>query len=457
MRKTISVLAVTLAITLILPGCSTNKAVKDSDVTTVTVWSGNGGSKGFYEKIVNEYNNGEGKEKGIYIDYQVKGADSLDQTVQLALQSGTAPDMFNRGDFGMLVENDYIVSVDDLPGGKEYMDKYRDVLVQDLNVIDGKAYTIPQNATTHGLVYNADMFKAAGIVDKNDDAKPPETIDEFVECAKKLTNPSKGEYGFVLPMKFNGFFSNYITNFVTPNFGRTAYNPKNGERSYDELIPFMQMYLDMKKDGSLFPGSETTDNDSARAQFAAGKIGMFIGFSYDYGVLTDQFPATCEWNVTTLPVLDKSQKYKQSMFNGSNGFYINKKSLDTVGGEKLLEVYKFFTGDKIQIELYKAGIAIPTNFDLVKDIKVDDSMKQWKKFAYLTEISTPVYEPKTNSSSAKSLKDVFIEDVWTEKITPAKAVEGRAEMMKKLEDEYYEQHPDQDRTIFIDENWDISR
>ena len=455
--KVLSVVMASLVIAVAFTGCGSGTKKASSDITTVTVWSGNGGSKEFYEKMVDEYNNGEGKEKGIYIDYQVKGADSISQTVQLALQNGTGPDMFNTGSLDALVENDYIVSVDDLPGGKEYMDRYRDSLVQDLNIFDGKAYSIPQNATTHGLVYNVDMFKAAGIVDENGDAKPPKTIEEFIDCAKKLTNPKKGEYGFVLPMKFGGVFNNYILTFVTPNYGFTTYNPKNGERTYDKLAPFMQMYLDMKKDGSIFPGTETTDNDTARAQFAAGKVGMIIGYSYDYGVLTEQFPATCEWDVTTLPLIDENVKYKQSMYNGQNGFFINKKSLDTVGGEKLLEVYKFFTSDDVQIELYKSGISIPTDFNLIKDVKVDESMKQWKKFAELVEISVPIYSPKTNPSTAKSMQNVFIEDVWTGKITPEEAVEGRNEMMTKLENEYYEQHPNQDRNIFIIEDWDISR
>lgn len=440
-----------------LCGCGGEK--QKSDVSTITVWSGSSHNKQFYERIMNEFNQGEGKEKGIYIDYQVKGGDSISQTLQLALENGTAPDMFNSGDFKYLTENDYIVSIDDLPGGKEYMDKYRDQLVEDLNLYNGKAYTIPQSATTHGLVYNVDMFKRAGLVDENGEAKPPETIAEMVECAKKLTDTSKGEYGMVLPMKFGAFFNNYVVGFMQPNFGYGTYNPKDGTRHYEEeLVPFMQMYLDMKKDGSIYPGTETVDNDTARAQFAAGKIGMIIGFSYDYGVLTDQFPATCEWDVTTLPLIDKDKKYKQGMFNAQNGFYINKQSVEKIGGEKLMDVYKFFTSEEIQKEMYKEGLAIPTDYSIVADIEVDESMKQWKKFAQLTEISAPLYMPLTNPAvGVKSVSNTFIEDVWTGKVTPEEAVKGRNELITKLENEYYEQHPEKDKSIFIKPDWDISR
>lgn len=460
MKKYLKVTAMLLSgimLAVTAGGCG-QKNADNADIKTITIWSGNAHSKQFYERVVNEYNNGEGKKKGIKIDYQVKAGDSLKQTLSLALENGTAPDMFNSGDFKAMAENDQIISIDDLPGGKEYMDKYRDELVIDLNLYNDKAYSIPQNSTTHGLVYNVDMFKKAGIVDENGNAKPPETIAEMIEDAKKLTNTSNGEYGMVLPMKFGAFFQNYIGNFMQPNYGYAQYNPKDGSYHYENYVPFMQMYLDMKNDGSIFPGTETVDNDTARAQFAAGKIGMIIGFSYDYGVLTEQYPAKCEWDVATLPLIDKNEKYNQTMFNSQVGFYINKQSVDKIGGDKLMEVYKFFTSDDIIVQMYKEGLGIPTNTELIDKTELDDSMKQWQKFAELVKISTPMYTPILNPASGqKSLQNKFIEDVWTAKMSPQDAVKGMNEDAEKRMKEYYAQHPEKDYTVFIKPEWDIKR
>ncbi|UKI35906.1 MAG: hypothetical protein L6V93_17925 [Clostridiales bacterium] len=52
----------------------------------------------------------------------------------------------------------------------------------------------------------------------------------------------------------------------------------------------MEAIMQIKSDGSYYPGAEGIDNDPARARFAEGNIGMKIGYSWDVGVLNDQFP-----------------------------------------------------------------------------------------------------------------------------------------------------------------------
>ncbi len=58
------------------------------------------------------------------------------------------------------------------------------------NKWDGHYYGLPQNTNTQVLVYNKDMFDAAGI------AAAPATMEEFAKVACDLTDASKGVYGF---------------------------------------------------------------------------------------------------------------------------------------------------------------------------------------------------------------------------------------------------------------------
>ncbi len=55
---------------------------------------------------------------------------------------------------------------------------------------DGKIYGVPAFTFIDWAYYRKDWFDAAGI------DGPPKTLDEFVTAAKKLTDPSKGRYGF---------------------------------------------------------------------------------------------------------------------------------------------------------------------------------------------------------------------------------------------------------------------
>ena len=51
----------------------------------------------------------------------------------------------------------------------------------------GKVYGIPNGVDDRALFYNKDLFKRAGLVDENGQARPPRDWDELEEYAVKLT------------------------------------------------------------------------------------------------------------------------------------------------------------------------------------------------------------------------------------------------------------------------------
>lgn len=457
-KKTILVLVLALIMTTgMFSGCTGSKeSSNNADVKTVTVWSGNTHSKNVVQELVDEFNNGVGKEKGIAIDYQVKDSSSYNQTIELALQSGEAPDMFTTT-LVKAVENDYVLPLEELPGGEDFLKKYKSYEREKTNTYQGKHYCVPIGIVTQGLIYNKDMFVEAGIVDKNGEAKAPETWDEVREYAKKLTNEKEMKYGIVFPIKWSGWYASDIHAPLMSSAGFLGYNPVNGKYDFSKLQPITEAIMGIKADKSYYPGAEGMDNDPARAYFASGNVGMKFAFSFDYGVLTEQFPAECEWGVAPYPVVDKNEKYKQRADYGQS-FLINKKSLETVGGEALMEVYKFFTGDDYAIAMYKAGMTIPYDFDIVKDVKLDKRMEQWKEFAKLADISS-VYplEPSKDALIAANPYNTFVNEVWPGKMTPAEFVKKLETSYTKAADEYYKQNPNENRDSLINKDWNIKR
>lgn len=97
------------------------------------------------------------------------------------------------------------------------------------------------------------MFKEAGIVDENGEAKPPHTYDELREDAKKLTNAQKGKYGIVLPFKWSAFFDNDVRALMQSDVGNIGYDPVKGTYDYSAMKPIMEMYTGIRDDGSYFP------------------------------------------------------------------------------------------------------------------------------------------------------------------------------------------------------------
>ncbi|MBO5059321.1 MAG: extracellular solute-binding protein [Clostridia bacterium] len=447
------------ALMVSLAGCGTKTAMQDG-MTTVTVWTGDGGSKAFMTKAVDEWNKTTGKEKGIYIEYTVQEG-NMGEKLDLALSSGKAPDMFGGGNLAQLVANDQIVALEDMPGGPEMIAAREKYITEDSQRFQGKTYRLPVSVTTHGLIYNKDMFVAAGIVDENGEAKAPETLEEMVEAAKKLTNPSKKEYGIIYPGKWSSWYDLDITKVATATDGfPVGYNPKTGWFDYSGQAEVMKAIIKIKENGSCFPGTEGIDNDAARSRFALGNIGMKMGASYDYGVLTEQFPTDINWGVAPFPSADKNVKHRQFM-NISSSCFINKASVEQIGEDKLMEVYKWLAGDEMIINMYKEGLALPYDSELVEGIEIPDEMENWKIFAEMEAISQVFVMPRLfDVAGEKELYQVWLEDIWTGNIPYDRIDEvakEKADMMNKAIDRYQELHPEYEGQKYILSDWDTRR
>ncbi len=445
------------AIVFTVAGCNKKTENADtSDVTVIEVWSSDTSGKAVCTKLIDEYNAGEGKKSGIKIDYKVKDGESYQQALDLAYKSGNAPDLLIPTNIATMVEKDQLMPLNDLPDMEDII-KEREPYTRDFyNAYNGKVYTLPTNSVIMGLLYNKDMFKKAGLVDENGEPLPPETWDEFRTYAKKLTDNSKKEYGVVLPFKWSGWYNSDINAAGMASLGiLNGYVPNTGKFDFSGYEPILNIFLGIKEDGSYLPGAETIDNDVARAKFAEGGIGMKIGYSFDVGVLNDQFPAKIDWGVAPLPVLDKDHKYMQPNDIGGT-FGVSKTT--TVDKDKLAAAIKFLTGDDFIIKLYKEGIAFPYNADLVKDVELENPKKGWKEFAELLEISavTPI-NVKNDVTNETLITDNFINKVWVGDMTPKEALDHETKIRNEGIEKYKSMHPEYDGSKYIIPDWNPAR
>ena len=443
MRKT-AILLVLCLVAACIAGCGNSETTSDAPKDKIVIWSNNAHSKNFYNEKINEFNKTIGKKNNIEVEYIVK--DNIQQAVDLAFVSDQAPDFIIGNTLEKAAGEGYIISFDELECGKKYLEKYDEYLTNDKNMIDGKTYRLPLNCTTYGIIYNKDMFRAAGIVDEKGEPTPPETWDEFVDYAKRLTNPDKKEYGVVFNAKDSFWFGSDISQSVSASGGNlSGLDPVTQTFDFSMHAEIMKKFMQIKADGSYVPGAEGLNNDAARARFAAGGIGMKTAGSYDYAVLTEQFPAKIDWGVAPIPVLDKNEKYDQyCLFSGNMS--INRKSVERLGEEKLMLVYDYLQNDDFVVDMYKAGVGIPYDYNLVKDVKINDK-PQWVEFANLLAISMKPNKRvsiKSDSTGIKSLTTIWNE-VWAGEIDVSQidAVvkdysEQRTEGIKK----YQELHPD---------------
>lgn len=453
MKKEIKLLSLLMAISCAasLSSCGNKQKGYDAatDTWTFTVWTNDSHSKATMERLVNEYNEGEGKKKGIKIDYQIQ---SSGEAVSMSLESDDAPDFFSDS-IKEGAERGRIAAIEDMPGGDEYLKQYEGNLVEGVHKYNGKTYKVPYYVTTFGLVYNKDMFKKYGLVDENGEAKPPKTFDEVREYAKLLTNPKSQEYGIVLPLKNEWFTLTDIQFPMMTSRGYIDFDPETGKVDYTGYKPIIDMYMGIKEDKSYYPDPEGLDNDSGRAQFAEGNVGMKFAGSYDVGVFNDQFPAKCDWGVAPFPVEDDSTRYMSRM--ASDGYLcINAKSAEEKDKKKLFEVYKWLHGKEVLKALYEDGKAIPYDWNIVADVDLgEDAPTGWEDFCELVKVShTQWRRPGTIMTGQKNLSQMFIEDIWPGNVDVKEALEDLTERSQKGMEEWLKENPAYKLEDYMEQN-----
>lgn len=185
--KKILLLLTILMLFLTLNGCS-KKEKSNSGTVTIKFWhSLVSSSIPALQDLIKKF---EAENPGIKIDAQyIPSGDALIQKLVTAIRSKTAPDIsWLHSDFlEDLVQADAIYKMDEFIKGKDGISE------TDLNDIypaliqfskwKGTLYSLPMEATNLALLYNKDMFRAAGL----DPNKPPATWDELYTYAKKLT------------------------------------------------------------------------------------------------------------------------------------------------------------------------------------------------------------------------------------------------------------------------------
>ena len=236
------------------------KAASSDDVQVVTVWSDNAHEQTIREAQIGEFNNTTGKEEGIYIDYTVYGSDYAD-AINVALMANDGPDLFrpSSNTFAQYVEAGYAVPISELEGSDSLLSKYdKSELLMGDQVFDDKVYTLPYSLQTYKMIINRDLFDAAGI------ENPPATWDEVRRDARLITENSNGNaYGYSLALQSEWTLDHYIYSVATASLGHYGYDAVSGSYRYSDGLPIIENIMGMIDDGSVFPGYENMDADTA--------------------------------------------------------------------------------------------------------------------------------------------------------------------------------------------------
>lgn len=372
-RKWLAILMAAVMVLACIPALSLADADK---VEHIVVWSDNAHEQSVRDKQVEEFNATIGKELGIVIDYTVYGTDYSD-VIKLAMDTEDGPDLFrpSTNTIASFVQAGKAVPISDLEGSEHLLSLYNidDLIVGD-QVFDGKVYTLPYSLQTYKMIINQDLFDLAGI------KEPPKTWDEVREDARLITEASNGNaYGYFLALKSGWCQDHYIYSVSAADMGHFGFDSVRGEYRYADGLPIIKNLLGMIEDGSMFPGFETLDADTARAQFSAGRVGIVMAASFDVAVYTDQFPAVCKWVVCDPPAFSPDGYEYKEMGAATTLLGVTKMALkkDT---SKVAKVLEWFYADENLVEMYEKGMYIPYRSSVVA-MANESQVYGWKEFS----------------------------------------------------------------------------
>lgn len=357
-------IAVTALATLALSACAggsvTGNAGGDEEGrTTVVVWAGSSGAtEPLRKELVEKFNTSQDK---YTVDLQVQPATTTaharlinaiknKQGPNFVLDDGTPQSL------GQVISTDAVVPLDDYLNAEDSTLKESDFTqgMLDTGTFNDKIYSLPTQGGDYALIYNKEMFAAAGITE------PPETWEELEADAAKLTIGTE-QYGMYLPIG-TGETAPFYWQSMLWSAGGELMNDDNTKVAFNspEGVKALTTWTDMVKDGIAYPASLQTPSDNgSTGAMTARKAAMAINGAYNLGVL-DEALGEANVGVAPLPPIDEP-----AMNLGSNNSYILTGTDAQEDGA--WEFLQYWLSPVVQSEWDIANGFLPTNSATAED------------------------------------------------------------------------------------------
>ncbi|MDR6671347.1 sugar ABC transporter substrate-binding protein [Rhizobium sp. 1399] len=363
--------------------------------------------------LVKEFND---QHNGITIEYRLIQFDDVVTEAMRAYATGQAPDIIavdnpehalfsSRGaflDITDMIKNSKVIKPENyFPGPLKSVEW------------DGKYFGVPKATNTIALYYNKDMFKAKGL----DPNKPPQTWDELVEDARKLTDPAKNVYGLAFSAKANeeGTFQ-----FLPwAQMGGGSYEHINA----DGAVKALEVWKTIMDEKLASPDTLTRGQWDSTGTFNSGNAAMVISGPWELDRMVQE--AKFDWGVTLLPVPKEGAERSSAM--GDFNWAIFSTSKHPAEAFKALEY--FASQDDKMFKNFgqlpaRSDISIPETGQPLKDAALKVFLEQLK---YAKPRGPHPQWPKIS----KAIQDA-IQAALTGQMSPKDALDQAADKIKAV-------------------------
>lgn len=270
----------------------------------------------------------EAANPGTTVKIEITVADGLPTKILTALNSGSPPDVIDA-QYGWVVpyaQQGLIQPLDDVLDNRA--DYYPAALEYD--TWNNKLWGIPYRIESIAMLYNKDMFKAAGL----DPEKPPQTWTQLIDAAKKLTHGD--QYGFAITG--GGEFGNTVFRslpFIWENGGSIiSKDMKTATVNQPAAVEAVKFYTDMLTTYHVSPPSTLQNDGTAnRHLFASGKVAMYQAGQFDIPAIKQENPKI---NIGAMMMVHPDGKDPAAILGGWS-FIVPKDAPNAAGAKKFIK------------------------------------------------------------------------------------------------------------------------
>ena len=278
-----------------------------------------------------------------------------------------------------LIEREQIADISGLLETWEYGSDFNPSVISIFQGEDGATYGLPQDGYVLGLVYNRKLFEEAGL----DPNSPPTTWEEVREYAQQLTDPSKGQAGFMQLSLDNGGGWMFTAAYYSFS-GKDLIEYQDGEwvaTFNDETgVEVLQMLKDMRFTDNSMTDRVLLSYGDVTQLMASGRVGMMV---YGPGVI-QSFATQYEADVNDFGAGAMPQQGGNSVLTGGSGFMFNPKA----SAEELEAAFNWELFSLYDLESYENDLKALAEQDLpvgIPELSVFTGGLQEQRDAILAE------------------------------------------------------------------------
>ena len=302
----------------------------------------------------------EAQNPDIKIQKNTVGGGPYVESLNLAMQSGSGPDVFvlpnPNGDLlaGFLeyANQGYLYNLsqfDDVDAFMQGFPNPKTNFVEGSNMIDGKLYTAPfmgPDKPWLQLYVNTDIYKAAGLVDSAGNPKLPTTWDEFIANSRTVVEKTEAYgTGFSVQQPWAAGWWYRVCNYSGLPFDGAVggFDYRSGEFTFASNKCYKTVLnglLTMADENLIHPASLSLsiDDEGARALFAEGAFAQLIAGEWVIAGWEQTHPDFKSYTATHLPFPESKPQSYFAAGVGGQWFAIN---ADTEVADAAWAFYKF--------------------------------------------------------------------------------------------------------------------